>query len=299
MQFITFSEEEEEKEEEKEQPALQADQETTPQRYDIALYAPNDNEYYDPVSDECYYIKNCAESYDDGECLMCNAYYLDYDGQCRDSGDEHLMYSYDYGYEYFCDMNYGWSYKEDKCIECRKNCFSCKFDENGEEKSCSSFNGKYENDKFVKGCSVDNCKTCIHVNINEKNGEVIDYDYCSECNKGYSVDYYGECGICEDGYVRVNDKCYPEIEGCYTYSDDGSKCLGCGRYYYYDGKKCVFDKNCRYSNAEGKCSECKEKYYVNDEGICKRCKDENCLECDHTGEYCSVCIDDTNTNNYY
>ena len=28
----------------------------------------------------------------------------------------------------------------------------------------------------------------------------------------------------------------------------------------------------------------------------KKCNDDNCLLCDHTGEYCSICIDDNIIN---
>jgi len=128
----------------------------------------NDNEYYDSTSDECKYINNCGELYDDGECEMCNAYYyVDEDYQCQKNDDEHLMYyddydHYYYDYYYYCDMNYGWSYLTQTCNKCSdETCVTCEFDNDNEETCIYSINGTYINDEYVKGCSI-SCKSCIY-----------------------------------------------------------------------------------------------------------------------------------------
>lgn len=100
----------------------------------------------------------------------------------------------------------------------------------------------------------------------------------------------GKCSRCEDGYyLGETDKKCTKVEYC-SMSSYGV-CQKCNIDYYLDKKqnKCLFGKdnfiNCKISNDDINCNECKDDYYYDDDGKCVFCNfcskgDSNkCIKC--------------------
>ena len=236
-------------------------------------YLPMGNKYSKTKCKKC--DKGCYDCYAEEDsdisiCIDCDFNYSLYQGKCieycdigpnsgcsscknESEGKNNECLSCIEGY--YLDLNYSKS----KCKKIEiENCTKA-IVENGTVicLNCSKGNKLYDN-KCYEACKTgtrEKCKTC---------NPIVEYRfYCGSCNDNYylynglksteckpcsTIDYCIECDyiagekactVCRDGFVLVENKCYPNCTS--------------------DCKKCYFDPK---KSNEGICVECKEQMYL-------------------------------------
>ena len=223
---------------------------------------------------KCTPSKYCLEG-ENGKCILCEEnFHLGLDNIC--SNITHCIYS---------------SYISNECLECEKNYYYNKLEQN-----CVEYDDNFTNCKSSEGSICSECKDNYYLDLtdricidNTKKGPFY------KCAFGYS-DF---CDKCIEGYyLGSGDKKCSLIEKC-NKSIDENTCIECEEFMCLDVRKgiCVdndiiydekykFYINCKKTNKEGTaCEECIEDYELGEDGICinlskctNKSKDE-CLQC--------------------
>ena len=134
-----------------------------------------------------------------------------------------------------CRGNRYYSNIEKKCKDCKimnDGCIICSDDETSEENvKCNKYDEGYyiySNGTSIK-CSDYFQEGCIACSVSP-------YDlslYCSECSKGFILDYDGKCKHCENDLELIG------CEQCEIYGDYRHKCNKCKENYILFEGKCV------------------------------------------------------------
>ena len=284
-----------------------------------------DEGYFPDQNGGCSYTDNCEVSYE-GKCLKCkedfiligeNFYYGEGLKICKYINSDDLKY---------CD----------EINEEKGNCLSCKegYYLNSGDKKCSKSLNCYEssfgicnkcNPGYYLNKKDDKCekeiytfKHCIETTNNETCDICKDYYYfdknkrCISINYCDTIDEYGKCQKCKEGYYLTSygDSCTPE-ENCFYGDKDLGICLLCEDKYFIDFNdgKCKSNleendyKYCLKAD-EGICKECYYGYYLSEDlkctstkycaessnGICNLCSNYYYLGLDNKCTYVEHCI---------
>jgi hypothetical protein len=154
-------------------------------------------EYYIGRDDlKCNLIEGCLRSENEKKCLECTRYYcLDNEGNCVDN---YYITDEEKKFYYYCKVL---NEKGTGCAECEEGfkvtetgiCHDdihCEKKEDGVCTKCQSENpyGYYSyclNNYF--GCVDTFLKNCVRCD------NILDLDWCTECEEGYEIDEYGDC----------------------------------------------------------------------------------------------------------
>ena len=154
-------------------------------------------EYYIGRDDlKCNLIEGCLRSENEKKCLECTRYYcLDNVGNCVDN---YYITDEEKKFYYYCKVL---NEKGTGCAECEEGfnvtetgiCHDdihCEKKEDGVCTKCQSENpyGYYSyclNNYF--GCVDTFLKNCVRCD------NILDLDWCTECEEGYEIDEYGDC----------------------------------------------------------------------------------------------------------
>ena len=154
-------------------------------------------EYYIGRDDlKCNLIEGCLSSENEKKCLECDRYYcLDNEGNCVDN---YYITDEEKAFYYYCKVL---NDKGDGCQICENGlnatdagiCYDdihCEKNENGVCTKCQSEN-PYGYFSYclneVYGCVDTFLKHCIRCD------NILELDYCTECEDGYEIDEYGDC----------------------------------------------------------------------------------------------------------
>ena len=145
---------------------------------------------------KCNLIEGCLQSENENKCLECDRYYvLDTEGNCVDN---YYITDKEKAFYYYCRKL---NEEGTGCEECENElnatdagiCYDNVHCENKEGEICTKCQKENPYGYFtfclneVLGCVntfVNNCVRCDNI---------LDLDYCTECEEGYDIDEYGDC----------------------------------------------------------------------------------------------------------
>ena len=151
-------------------------------------------EYYLGRDDlKCNLIEGCLSSENEKKCLECDRYYcLDNNGNCVDN---YYITDKEKPFYYYCKVL---NDNGDGCQICENGinatddgiCYDdihCEKKENGICTKCQSENHWQYCLNEILGCVDTFLKHCIRCD------NVLELDFCTECEEGYKIDEYGDC----------------------------------------------------------------------------------------------------------
>ena len=238
----------------------------------------------------CYkVIENCKEYNNQNEnlCSYCNkdfAFYEEIRDQCFNKSN--------FIYGYFTKDNgtiyYNCSDKNNSGVEFCKNCYY----ENSKGVICIECLSEYAilDDETSKCYIRTNYSNNTFYEVNQTHIKTCskEKDNCIECEKIENNEI--NCSKCVEGFRASNKSCFPEIDNCLTYSEDG-KCQLCNTSFAFIGEN---RENCYNINSL-------QEYYSKDNNIsyikcdnitngginyCKKCEYDNiaeeleCIQCE-------------------